>query len=272
MRLLIPLPFGEIEINVHKTRRVRPLFWYALLSAILHFFAMWLLGLLLFRALIPVQPKQQPMMVSISSAARVQPRPRPVPAQQPVPQPHAVAPQQHTAPQPPAPQPQQRDLSKHARIAPRQTQTLTHSQIASQMHAFEQTIAQAKLANDPVAGAATDTVVPQAPKRYALNVRSDFGRPQPEGILYPVKRWIDGPWVYYYVRYSAQYADGTTETGVVPWPIRFPKDADPFAHNIHRMPLPGPLPGYVLPAGTLLKPLVKNCYDHHYDFCPIAHE
>jgi hypothetical protein len=38
------------------------------------------------------------------------------------------------------------------------------------------------------------------------------------------------------------------------------------------MPLPGPLPGYVLPDGVALDPLVKNCLDHHYDYCPIEHE
>ncbi len=87
-----------------------------------------------------------------------------------------------------------------------------------------------------------------------------------------MRRWTDGDVVYYYVRYSVTYPDGTFETGVVPWPIHFPLNNDPFARGVHSMPLPGPAPDYVASADTAMHALVKNCYDHRYDYCPIARE
>jgi len=277
MQLIVPLPFGEIRIGVHKTRRTRPLFWCVVLSAFLHVLALWLIGAAIFRTIVPLAtPKQQPVMVSISSAQRVEPRARPMRAQHPIerPRPIPVRPHAAAAHARPAAQPHRPELSKPVRVAyvRPQTQTLTPAQIDAQTRSFERTIERARLANDPVAGAATGSVVPAAPKRLALNVQGDFGRPRAEGVLYPLKRWTDGPWVYYYVRYDAEYADGSTESGVVPWPIRFPVGSDPFARGVHRMPLPGPLPGYVLPDGVALDPLVKNCFDRHYDYCPIEHE
>ena len=280
MRIVIPLPFGEVAIHVRKMRRARPLFWYTLLSAAFHIVALTLVTTWLVQMVLHVpQPKAQapPMLVTISSAQRIAPRPHPVRARHPRQQPEHVQPQQQPriarverAP----PQAQRPELSTRKRVAyvAPKMQTLTPRQIDEQTRAFQQTIAEARRANDPVAGAANDAVTPAAPKRYALNIQGDEGKPTPEGILYPLKRWTDGPYVYYYVRYDAVYADGTPESGDVPWPIRFPIADDPFAKDRHRMPLPGPLPDYVLPSGVTLAPLVKNCYDHHYEYCPIARE
>jgi hypothetical protein len=281
MQLIIPLPFGEIRIRLRRTRRPRPMFWYALLSALLHVFVVALLaGSILHAFVHPHERQQPPVMVSISSALRIEPRPQPVPAKHPIerPQPRPQPVQQQPPPQPREMTARRPELSKPARVAyvqprPRpEQQTLTQSQIDAQTRAFARTIAQARAASDPIAGAADSHVKPAAPKRSVLNLQGNFGPPQPEGVLYPLKRWIDGPYVYYYVRYDAEYADGTTETGIVPWPIRFPLNNDPFARGIHHMPLPGPLPDYVLPSGVAMHPLVKNCWDHHYEYCPIAHE
>jgi hypothetical protein len=280
MQWKIPLPFGEIRIRIRRTRQPRAFFWYTLLSILLHVVFVSLVAGAILRAYVSVkQPQQEPVMVSISSAMRIEPRARPVPANHPMERPQ---PQPKPVPQQQQPQPQQQqrprpELSKPARVAyvqpKEQTQrTLTAAQIDAQTRAFSRTIAQARAASDPVAGAANSNLAPAAPKRYRLNIQGDYGPAQPEGVLTPLRRWIDGPYVYYYVRYDVEYADGTTETGNVPWPIRFPVDEDPFARGIRRMPLPGPLPGYVLPAGVALDPLAKNCYDHHYYQCPIAHE
>ncbi len=281
MRFAIPLPFGEIEINVRKSRRARPLFWYGLLSAALHTAALVIAGFFVLRALLPVtSPKQQPpMIVTISSAPKIEARPHPVPARRPLVRPEPAQPkvaQQVSRPVPQRPRVMprslRRELSKPAKIAYAASQQLTQAQLQEQTRAFQQTIAQAKAANDPVAGAANSAVSPSASRRFAMNLQGQFAKPQPEGVLYPSKRWVDGPYVYYYVSYTAVYADGSPESGVVPWPIRFPLTADPFARGIHRMPLPGPLPDYVLPAGVAMAPLVKNCFDHHYQYCPIEHE
>ena len=280
MRLAIPLPFGEIEINVRKSRRSRPLFWYGLLSAALHLASLVIAGFFVLRALVPVTPAKQqpPMIVTISSAPKIEPRPKPVPAHHPLVRPEPVRPVAQQVSRPAAqaarviPRPERRELSKPVKLAYATTQQLTQTQLQAQTRVFEQTIARAKAANDPVAGAADSAVSPAASNRSAMNLRGQFAKPQPEGVLYPSKRWVDGSYVYYYVTYTAVYADGATESGVVPWPIRFPLGADPFARGLHRMPLPGPLPDYVLPSGIAMAPLVKNCFDHHYEYCPIEHE
>ena len=264
--------------------------WYVLLSAAFHLVVVSGLIALLARTVLPVLAHRPPEeIVAISSAVRIEHRARPVPAHNPIPRPRAVqaVPREPAPPAPkpvskPAPKPlpkaekapehiatrRPREIAKIAYNAP----AINQQQLQAQTQSFQQTIAQARAANDPVAGAATSNVTPEAPKRYAMNVNGSFGTPAPEGVLYPLKRWVQGEYVYYYVRYLAEYADGTTEAGVVPWPIRFPASNDPFAHDRHRMPLPGPMPDYVASSGAQMQPLVKNCYDHRYDYCPIAHE
>lgn len=283
-KIVVPLPFADVTITVRGNRRARPMLWYVLFSALFHILAVTGFIALLARSLYPANAQQHPPpeLVTISSAMRIEPKPRPIRAHAPIPKEHAVAHAQTAVTHRITVTHRERaavrrELSTMRKIAynpprPARSTSLTASDIRSQTQMFENTIAQARAANDPVAGAATDNTTPAAPKRYSLNIDGDFGKPQPEGILYPLKRWVDGVWVYYYVRYTAEYADGTTEGGVVPWPIRFPVNADPFAHDRHRMPLPGPMPGYVASADTEMNPLVKNCYDHHYDYCPIEHE
>jgi hypothetical protein len=285
-RLVIPLPFADVTITLRTNRRARPMLWYVLLSAAFHMLAVSAFIALLARSIFPEIAQKPPQeIVAISSAVRIEHRARPVRAHNPVPRPHVVLVQKPQQARPSFSKRRmtthvahvavRRELAKIAYNAPPSAQRpeqLTRQQLESQTQSFEQTIAQARAANDPVAGAATDSTTPAAPKHYALNINGTFAKPQPEGILYPLKRWVDGGYVYYYVRYTAQYADGATETGIVPWPIRFPIGADPFERDRHRMPLPGPMSDYVASADTEMEPLVKNCYDHRYDYCPIEHE
>jgi hypothetical protein len=140
---------------------------------------------------------------------------------------------------------------------------------------FEKTIAQLRRQSDPLAGAARPVETPAAPKRFAFDFRGSVGTsPQAEGILTPVKSWRDGPYTYYYVRYWVQYADGSTESGYVPWPLRYLPQTDPFLLHWEHFPLPAPLPDYALPTDTDLRPLVAYCYEHRGEFsdCPIAHD
>ena len=253
--------------------------WFVLLSAAFHLVVVSGLVALLARTVLPVLAHRPPEeIVAISSAIRIEHRARPVPAHNPIPRPRA-APLMPRKPAPPEPKPVPKPLPKAAARHLREIAKIAYNapainqqQLQAQTQSFEKTIAQAKAANDPVAGAATSSLSPEAPKRYAMNVNGSFGTPAPEGVLYPTKRWTQGAYVYYYVRYLAEYADGTTESGIVPWPIRFPASNDPFAHDRHRMPLPGPMQDYVAAADVQMQPLVKNCYDHRYDYCPIAHE
>ena len=260
--------------------------WYILLSVAFHLVVVSGLVALLTRSVLPVLAHRPPDdIVAISSAIRIEHRTRPVPAHNPIPRPRAapVTPRKPAPPEPkPVPRPLPKAVTAPTHIAERRPReiakiaynapAITQQQLQAQTQAFEKTIAQAKAANDPVAGAATANLTPEAPKRYAMNVNGSFGTPEPEGVLYPMKRWVQGAYVYYYVRYLAEYADGTTESGIVPWPIRFPASNDPFAHDRHRMPLPGPMSDYVAAADVQMQPLVRNCYDHRYDYCPIAHE
>ncbi len=262
---------------MRQSRRPPVLLWCILFSAGLHLILLVLL--LPLRALAPpVRMQQHEEMIVLSSAVRIAKRPHPLKAQMPVAQPktvHQIArrlprtPAQHPAIAPAAPRVVTRKPSRVAHVEAPKVAEVTKTE--QQTRAFEQTIAQAKAANDPVAGAANNAETAASTKRYRINLQGELGGPQPEGILYPLKRWIDGAYVYYYVRYLAEYADGATENGDVPWPIRFPLAADPFARGVHRMPLPGPPPNYVADDASMT-PLTKNCYDHRYAFCPIAHE
>jgi hypothetical protein len=71
-----------------------------------------------------------------------------------------------------------------------------------------------------------------------------------------------------------EYEDGTTETGYVPWPIRYlPKD-DPFLLHREHFPLPGPLADFTLPRNTNVHPLIAFCLEHRDELstCPIEHD
>lgn len=219
------------------------------------------------------QPAKQPVVTVSMLRLEKRPAPKPTPAP-PLPRPT-------TAPTPNAPIVHQqatpaRILAAHAsapshRVVPPHV-TLNPRELAHDDAAFAQTIAKARTAQDPVAGAQT-AVVPETIQGRGFNASSISTVPASgEGYLSPMRRWVNGDLAYYYVRYSVTYPDGTFETGIVPWPIHFPLHDDPFARGLHSMPLPGPASDYVAAADVEMHPLVKNCYDHHYDYCPIEHE
>jgi hypothetical protein len=94
---------------------------------------------------------------------------------------------------------------------------------------------------------------PAASKRYAMDMTGTPGRlVHGEGILRPLRSWQHDGYVYYYVTYEITYSDGTYESGDVPWPIRYLPENDPFTRPPHVIPLPVPLPDFVLPPGTQL--------------------
>jgi hypothetical protein len=214
-----------------------------------------------------------------SSAIRLERRPRP---------------QRPTPIQPPAPQPApqaiarpQIDRAPHrelARITPRapvsvprasvhhgpRTQSFS-DQLAQQQQQFTRTIAKLREENNPVVSAAQPVSAPMTTKRYTYNFSGSIGSPNiGQGILYPLQAWQQGPWDYYYVRYWVLYPDGTSETGTVPWPVRFPQSQDPIKLGWRSMPLPGPEAGYVLPSDANPHPLVAFCYEHRFAYCPVA--
>jgi hypothetical protein len=280
MRLTIPLPYGELTVSIQRTKRPRPLFWFTLLSAALHVLVLSLIVRYLLPTVLP-QIERQPILVALSTSLRIEKRARPQPARQPA----------QRAPQEPKPQQPLRHRAMVAESAASEdahTDRRSHQpqarvakpaegdQVAMQLRRDSQALAQtaARLSSEdsPQAGLATSTAPPAAPKRYTLDFSGSDGKAQPEGVLYPMKRWTDGSYAYYYVRYLVYYNDGTTETGSVPWPIRFLIADDPFIRGIHHMPLPGPPTDYVLPSDASVTPLVRHCYDHRYSYCPIERE
>ena len=253
------------------------------LSLVLHFtvgpLLVWLFG----RRQAAQQP-QEVVFVTRSTALQIAHRTRPRPAARAMPRPQPrVA---HSRPQPvreQQPQPESTPVREIARIdrrapvplpAERATQSVD---IAEDEQQFEKTIARLRTQNDPVLGAQKPVVHPETVKHYAFDVAAAVGAgPHPEGILEPMpgSPWHKDGYNYYYVRYYVEYADGSTETGIVPWPLRYAPRSDPFRLGLLHIPLPKPLPDYQLPPGTNLQPLVAYCFEHRalLESCPIAHD
>ncbi len=147
--------------------------------------------------------------------------------------------------------------------------------LAQQQAAFQKTIAQLREQDNPVTEAERPVQVASEPQRSAYNFSQSVGtRPQAEGVLTPVRSWHDGPYDYYYVEYWVQYEDGSTETGYVPWPIRYLPKQDPFQLHLQHFPLPGPMPDFALPSDTRVHPLIAFCLEHRGELsnCPIERD
>jgi len=253
-----------------------------LISIVVHFVA----GPLLVRLFGAAAPAQwQPdriIFVARSSALRITHRTRPMPprpAPAPVPQPRTapVQPEQALRPERAYPSVPHVDVTQArppAAVPPRRTADAVD--VTRDEQQFEKTIAQLREHSDPVVGAVRSPVPAEAQRHYSFNVAQDVqSGPRQQGILEPLpgSPWHDGGYDYYYVRYWAEYEDGTTETGIVPWPLRYPPAQDPFRLGLRHIPLPLPLPDYRLPPGTVMHPLVEYCYEHRAQLtsCPIAH-
>jgi len=142
---------------------------------------------------------------------------------------------------------------------------------------FARTLAHLRAQNDPIASQQRSTVSAPAGKRYSTDFSSvPEASHGGEGYLAQVKSWRDGPYMYYYLRYDVVYPDGSRESGYVPWPVRYLAGQDPFARGVgeYHMPLPLPLPDFVLSNDTDLKPLIAFCLHHRSQFpsCPIMHD
>lgn len=280
-----------------RERGLPVLLWALLISTILHFAFGPLIAALAYLHVLPtpaqLQPKPEQEVVT-STAIRIErrahPRPakhtvpraaaRPVPQPRPLPRPRPRAVAVQTPP-PPTPEPP-RAVNATPQPAPRRTeepheprtpsQALDAQAIARQENEFAKIIAQARKADNPLTGAEA-SAPPASTKRYHLDFQGAQGSlGTGQGYLEPIRTWHDNGWTYYYVRYEVEYADGTTESGVVPWPLHYPPGGDPFELGVRHLPLPGPPPGYELPPGGDLHPLIKFCLEHHFQYCPIDHD
>jgi hypothetical protein len=124
---------------------------------------------------------------------------------------------------------------------------------AAQLAALQSRLAAATQAINHVDPLAVPSTEPAAPKRYALDMAGSAGNlTHGQGILRPIRSWQHDGYTYYYVSYEIVFSDGTSDSGDVPWPIRYLPADDPFTKPPHTIPLPPPLPDFVLPAGTHL--------------------
>jgi hypothetical protein len=129
---------------------------------------------------------------------------------------------------------------------------LSDAQLAQIEHDLAKTIAQSRAQTDPLR---VKPEPPAAPKSYRLQMHGVFGNlHRGQGQYYPIRGWHAGGLDWYYVSYEFTYADGTYETGNVPWPIHFSPGGDPFVNGYTNIQLPPPPPGFV-PSGTLGKAL-----------------
>jgi hypothetical protein len=133
--------------------------------------------------------------------------------------------------------------------APAAASRFTEAQLAAVQERLSEAVSDAKPA-DPLS---VPSEPPAAPRRYAMDLTGTPGSlVRGQGILRPLRSWSQDGYVYYYVSYEITYSDGTYDSGAVPWPIRYLPADDPFTRPPHIIPLPPPLPDFVLPPGTRL--------------------
>lgn len=247
----------------------RRLAW-AIFASVLFNLLFWPLCLWLFGTkLVFIPPNQQrELFVVSSSALRIERKA--VPQPQSVPQ-HAVA---HPQPQRPVtphvvhePPKEHHELAREIPNAPpqppRKTQTTLAQQIARDERQFAKEAQKLNASNSPLSVATPEAQPPAAWHRSYMDLN---GKEQQEHVfaVLTVRQKFQTPTMHcYYVRYDAQFSGGGTDDGNIPWPVCYPRDHDamlPLDHP-HALPVPAPQPGYVLPTGTVLSPLLQQIYD-----------
>jgi hypothetical protein len=254
-------------------RSQRPLLWAFLASVLLHalllpaIFASWSKSLNLAKT----HPDE---LVLSSTALRIEPQPvprpraRPAPAQRPAPQSVAAA---AAAPAAPVAPPQRRhELARAKPNAPPQPHRSRRGkpasslaeQLAQQQRLFSQEVARLNQEHDPLSIAPRSRRPPATYRRTYFDVPGHRQRNEIEAVLIPLRHWESGGASCYYVRYVAQYTEGGSEQGIIPWPVCYPAGQDAMVHPPypHNLPIPVPQPSYVLPIGTYLTPLLQAIY------------
>ncbi len=200
------------------------------------------------------------------------PRPRPLPHVHPIVQPREIV---HKAVPKAEPTSVPVQIAYQPRIRVTPVQRLPHQQIdpktlAAQERTYAATIAAAQAASNPLSISKSERSATTLSRVNYNFAGSEAPAQRGDGILYPVKRWTDGRFVYYYLRYTVHYASGDYEAGDVPWPVHYTMSDDPFAEGIsEHIPLPGPAPNFVASNDTVMKPLIAHCYRLREQYCEI---
>ncbi len=112
------------------------------------------------------------------------------------------------------------------------------------------------------------TMAPQPPSSFRRTYFDSNGRPDQNedvtAVLEPLpgRHWVANGMSCYYVHYAAQYSGGGSEEGNIPWPLCYPAAHDAMLplDRTHRLPIPAPPPGWVLPTNVTLAPLLRAIY------------
>ncbi len=252
----------------------RLLLWATVLSLLIHALFVPLtawLGLLRLPWLKP--PPTQRETVVASTAVRIERRPVPQPrlVQAPHPVRGPVAPRPHpierAAPPPVRRHEIAREMPSAAPQPPLQHTPPTQApalqqQLADQERTFSQEIARLRARNNPLSLATKAPAPAAAYRRTYFDVPGHRDLDAVQVELIPLRHWFASTTICYYTRYVAQYTHGGSEEGTIPWPVCYPLDDDRIANPpfVHDIPVPLPPPGYNLPPGTYLTPLLSRIY------------
>ena len=114
---------------------------------------------------------------------------------------------------------------------------------------------------------ATAAPAPAAMHRYTMDLSGSQRTQDGNGVVSAVREWDASGLHCYYGRLAYEFPDGAREDEDIPWPFCFPAYADPMAMNPHLIPIPTPLPGYVLPPSRAIGPILRRTYEiwlaHH---------
>jgi hypothetical protein len=239
-------------------------------------FAVW--GYSLQFKSVAIEPKEREFIVSSTSIRidrRTIPRPQhPIQRTQPVARPSLM--QRAQLPEktaPVKPQPRPTEIARIVRNAPpqpppgkptRQTAVLAE-QLAQQEQAFAREAQKLNSSRAPLSIATNSPLAASASRQAQMDISGRNERESVEAVLEPLKHWYANGMSCYYAHYYAQYAGGGSEDGTIPWPICYPVAHDAMLplDRSHRLPIPEPPIGYVLPAGTTLAPLLEAIYTKH---------
>jgi hypothetical protein len=203
-----------------------------------------------------IQPEPRERVL-VSSAVRIERRPAPRPASR-----QAIA---HVANAPP-----RREIARFTPVAtpqpersppPPNRETLAQ-QLARQERMFSQEVARLNQKESPLS-LASPLQTPAAYQRSYFDAPGHSRRNAVVAVLFPLRHWNSQTLSCYYVRYVAQYTNGGSEEGVIPWPVCYPIGDDRLAHPTypHDLPIPYPQRDYTLPPGTYLAPLLQSVYN-----------
>ncbi len=239
--------------------------WALLASAVLNLL-LWPFFLWLFGARVEMVRPADREILEASTSVRIERRTIPQPRQAPSRSKPATAPPRSSSvtKQPPA---HRREL---ARISPQGTPeprpakheaTLAQT-LAAQEREFARESQAIHAANNPLSIA---TIAPQAPSTYQRSYMDLSGRDPQErvsAVLTVLRTFATTTMHCYYVHYDAQFSEGGTDDGNIPWPVCYPKDHDAMLplDRVHTLPIPAPQPDYRLPEGTILSPLLDDIY------------